>query len=227
MKEKVILVLGLPLIAFAADNQQAPLKGSDYISTDVGSTYTYVMTDPKDPTKTVENYQFIVKSCNENKTECLYDNKQFLGVESPVIVAETKYEVKDGAVYMTTIKTLGEDNVLHDTNDKPQIFFPEDIILNKVDKTNSSSEDSSYEGTTVFTKVIPEITVNGNTYNDCIRMDNEGTQTYKEEESKSKDYEVYCKGVGLVTETFSSYNPKTKKYDQKDVTVSLYSISKK
>ena len=38
----------------------------------------------------------------------------------------------------------------------------------------------------------------------------------------TKDFEIYCKGVELVTETFSSSDPDTGKSYQKDVTISLY-----
>ena len=57
-------------------------------------------------------------------------------------------------------------------------------------------------------------------------MDNKGTQRYKKEfggsASVTKDFEIYCKDVGLVTETFSSSDQDTGESYQKDVTVSLY-----
>ncbi|WP_234384231.1 hypothetical protein [Francisella noatunensis] len=73
MNKKVIFTLSfLPLLALATDQNQTSLKGSDLISTNVGATYTYVITDSKDSSKTVNDYQLIVKSCNKDKTECIY-----------------------------------------------------------------------------------------------------------------------------------------------------------
>ncbi|AFJ43973.1 hypothetical protein [Francisella orientalis] len=59
-------------------------------------------------------------------------------------------------------------------------------------------------GTSIITDIIPEIVINGNAYKNCIRMDN----NVKQCNSKNLggecyhfiDYEIYCKGVGLVTE---------------------------
>ena len=70
---------------------------------------------------------------------------------------------------------------MYQTNNKPELFLPKQIVLDKFEKTNVYNEQYDFEGSTVFTKVIPEINVNAKAYKDCVRMDNKGTQCYKKE----------------------------------------------
>ncbi|MBK2357647.1 hypothetical protein [Francisella hispaniensis] len=205
MKKKAILALGfLPLIVFAADDQQIPLESSDYITTDVGATYTYVYNHLDKPTKLTPAFDLTVKNCNENKTKCVYETKTSLGRDKPYISNESVYELKDGVVYFGNSKVADQDGKLQSLDFKLQPLFPKHIILNKVDKINSSNDMSHTTGTSEFTKVIPEIVVNDNTYKDCIRMDNNTKQCYKKDYGgdcyHTIDYEIYCKGIGLVTE---------------------------
>lgn len=150
-----------------------------YITTDVGATYTYVYNHLDKPAKLTPAFDLTVKNCNENKTKCVYETKTSLGRDKPYISNESVYEVKDGAVYFGNSKVADQDGKLQSLDFKLQPLFSKHIILNKVDKINSSNDMSHTTGTSEFTKVIPEIVVNDNTYKDCIRMDNNTKQCYK------------------------------------------------
>lgn len=232
MNKTVIFTLSfLPLLALATDQNQTSLKGSDLISTDVGAIYTYVITDSKDSSKTVNDYQLIVKSCNKDKTECMYQTKPFSNDESYSGETEMMYEIKDGAVYSRTLQYMGTDNKLHQVSEKPELILPKEIILNKSKEIKSSNDMYEVEGAVVYTKLLPEITINGNTYKDCVRSESKSLQRNKKLFSDSNEnyfegYGIDCKGVGSVLTTFSNSNPKTGKYYQKDVMISLSKISK-
>ncbi len=208
MKKAIVLTLGIaPLLVFATDlDQQVPLKGSDYITTDVGATYIYVYNHLDKPAKLTPAFDLTVKGCNKSKTKCVYDTVTEMGSDKPYFANESVYEIKGGVVYFSSIKGGKPDGTTVDIDSKPQELFPKEIILNKIDTINYSDEMSDNQGTSVFTKVIPEIVINGNTYKNCIRMDNNVNNCYKNKDDSSKschhiiDYEIYCKGVGLVTE---------------------------
>ncbi|MBY7733864.1 hypothetical protein [Francisella philomiragia] len=203
MKKTIILTLGMaPLLMFSIDSdQQVPLKGSDYITTDVGATYVYVGQSLDNPTKLLSNYKLTVKSCNDEKTKCIYTITVDIDGIKPY---ESVYEIKDGAVYFGSSKTRDEDGSLRSVDLKLQELFPKHIILNKVDKIDNTDEMSHTTGTSIITDVIPEININGNTYKNCIRMDNNVTQCFNKDHGNTCnhiiDYEIYCKGIGLVTE---------------------------
>ncbi|WP_234384232.1 hypothetical protein [Francisella noatunensis] len=78
-------------------------------------------------------------------------------------------------------------------------YFPNILFLNKVDKINNTDEMSHTTGTSIITDVIPEININGNTYKNCIRMDNNVTQCFNKDHGNTCnhiiDYEIYCKGI--------------------------------
>ncbi|MEY8714800.1 hypothetical protein AB9G26_05885 [Francisella philomiragia] len=202
MKKPLILTLSfLPLLALATDQNQTSLKGSDLISTDVGATYVYVGQSLDNPTKLLSNYKLTVKSCNDEKTKCIYTIKVDIDGIKPY---ESVYEIKDGAVYFGSSKARDEDGSLRSVDLKLQELFPKNIILNKVDKIDNTDEMSHTTGTSIITDVIPEININGNTYKNCIRMDNNVTQCFNKDHGNICnhiiDYEIYCKGIGLVTE---------------------------
>lgn len=202
MKKPLILTLSfLPLLALATDQNQTSLKGSDLISTDVGATYVYVGQSLDNPTKLLSNYKLTVKSCNDEKTKCIYTIKVDIDGIKPY---ESVYEIKDDAVYFGSSKARDEDGSLRSVDLKLQELFPKNIILNKVDKIDNTDEMSHTTGTSIITDVIPEININGNTYKNCIRMDNNVTQCFNKDHGNTCnhiiDYEIYCKGIGLVTE---------------------------
>ncbi|MFV9924521.1 MAG: hypothetical protein AB8U93_01935 [Francisella endosymbiont of Hyalomma scupense] len=41
---------------------------------------------------------------------------------------------------------------MHQTNNKPELFLPKQIVLDKFEKTNVSNEECNFEGSTVFQK---------------------------------------------------------------------------
>ncbi|WP_395167140.1 hypothetical protein [Francisella salimarina] len=204
-RELAVLAFCFLALSTAYANEEA-LKGSDYITKDVGATYTYVYNRLDKPAKLTAAFDLTVKSCNESKTKCVYETVTKMGSDKPYLANESVYKIKDGVVYFSSIKSGKPDGTIENIDSKPQELFPKEIILNKTEIINYSDEMSDSQGTSVFTKVIPEIVINKNTYKDCIRMDNNVTNCYKNKEDNSKnchhtiDYEIYCKGVGLVTE---------------------------
>ncbi|XSZ46898.1 hypothetical protein ACP8HZ_06370 [Francisella noatunensis] len=104
------------------------------------------------------------------------------------------YEIKDGAVYFGSSKARDEDGHVRSMNIKLQELFPKHIISNKVDKINNADEMSHTTGTSIITDVIPEININGNTYKNCIRIDNNVTQCFNKDHGNTCnhiiDYEI-------------------------------------
>ncbi|OEZ33337.1 hypothetical protein AS144_05235 [Francisella endosymbiont of Amblyomma maculatum] len=75
MKKFLVIAVTSLLTLSALYAKDNTIKGSDYISTDVDTIYTYVISDANDPNKFVKNYELIIKSCNKDKTQCTYDTK--------------------------------------------------------------------------------------------------------------------------------------------------------
>ncbi|ASG67056.1 hypothetical protein fh0823_21490 [Francisella halioticida] len=168
------------------------LKGSDYILTQTGTTYTYQRIDAGD--NDIFLIETTIKNCNNDKTLCKYvskikdpSNKKIDGSES-----DYAYHIKEnGAVYIKYPKSK-----------KETLLLPANIKLSKVRSDNGSNANGEFTNSYEFTKQIPEINVNGTNYKNCIELNANSNMKIKKQTIKTQSQEVYCKDIGLVKEIF-------------------------
>lgn len=232
MNKKVIFTLSfLPLLALATDQNQTSLKGSDLISTDVGAIYTYILPNTPD-----QKFETVVENCNENKTECTYQLRNYDTEGKANGYSEYTYVIKDGAVFQTnTMKIKDSDGAIRtvklgDSELQDTPLFPQKIELNKAETSIETYDNYTIKEISKYTKLIPEITINRKTYKNCIQAELEQNVDYKNQPNKNTKYvsmTIYCKGVGEVYRKYSMLSDKGEYlFGQKDVELSLYSISK-
>ncbi len=235
MKKPLILTLSfLPLLALATDQNQTSLKGSDLISTNVESVYTYVSPDVMYPE--ARKYDQLVKSCNESKTECTYQLRNYDAKGKPNGYSEYTYVIEDSAVFQTnTMKIKDSDGAIRtvklgDSELQETPLFPQKIELNKVANSSETYDDYTIKEASKYTKLIPEITLNNNTYKNCVQAELKQNVDYKDQPHRNTRYDsikIYCKGVGEVYIKYSMLNNKGEHlFGQKDIVQSLYSITK-
>lgn len=227
-----IIFLGLSTIFFLTSCQkESSLSGSDLISTDTGTIFTY--TSPNTPD---QKFETVVENCNDNKTECTYQLRNYDTEGKANGYSEYTYVIKDGAVFQTNImKIKDSDGVIRtvklgDSELQETPLFPQKIELNKVENSSETYNDYTIKETSKYAKLIQEITLNGNTYKNCIQAELEQNVDYKNQPNKNTKYvsmTIYCKGVGEVYRKYSMLSDKGEYlFGQKDIVQSLYSITK-
>ncbi len=194
-----VLVMLLMSSAWATGVKSTIIKGSDYISTDVGVKYNYTrisvalddnIMDHKNGSQTIK-----VISCNESKTKCSYF-VEFTSASGAVIGSyKSTNIIKNGSVY----NSIG--------NASPSILFPAEIQLNKVIKYSSKYNGIDVNGSYKFVKQIDNVTVNKRVFNNCVELKGKSISILKNKDKISNSStEIYCSGVGLVKEVFTSSN---------------------
>ena len=183
---KKTLFTSITFLVLASAGYSSDLKGSDYISTEVGQTYTYkrINADDKD-SFTIET---TIQNCNDGKTSCQYvmQMKDPNGKIIPNSKHEYSYNIKeDGSVYM---QFAGSD--------EESLFLPANIEFNKERTESSGNISKVYE----FKKQVPSMNVGSKTYKDCIELEADTVINFKSRTHKVESQEFYCKGVGLVEE---------------------------
>ncbi|MEY8673868.1 hypothetical protein AB9G22_05710 [Francisella philomiragia] len=232
MNKTVIFTLSfLPLLALATDQNQTSLKGSDLISKDTGTIYTYTSANTPD-----QKFETVVENCNDNKTECTYQLRNYDTEGKANGYSEYTYVIKNGAVFQTnTMKIKDSEGAIRtvklgDSELQDTPLFPQKIELNKAETSIETYDNYTIKETSKYTKLIPEITINRKTYKNCIQAELEQNVDYKNQPNKNTKYvsmTIYCKGVGEVYRKYSMLSD-TGEYlfGQKDVELSLYSIAK-
>lgn len=187
---KKLILSSVAIMTLASTGYSSELKGSDYISTDVGTTYNFQHIEANDE----DNFlvQTKIESCNNDKTSCKYvsEIKDPSGKE----ITQSKYE------YSYTVKNNGDVYIQHPNTDKETLLLPANIKFNKLRKENITIGNSQFSNTYEFKKEIPKLTVNGKDYENCIELEANSVVTYKKQVEKTQSLETYCKGVGLVKE---------------------------
>lgn len=227
-----IIFLGLSIIFFLTSCQkESSLSGSDLISKDTGTIYTY--TSPNTPD---QKFETVVENCNENKTECTYQLRNYDTEGKANGYSEYTYVINNGAVFQTnTMKIKDSDGAIRtvklgDSELQDTPLFPQKIELNKAETSIETYDNYTIKETSKYTKLIPEITINRKTYKNCIQAELEQNVDYKNQLNKNTKYvsmTIYCKGVGEVYRKYSMLSDKGEYlFGQKDVELSLYSITK-
>lgn len=208
---KKLIVTSTFITALVSVSYATELKGSDYISTEVGSTYNYQRVNADDQDKfTIET---TIKSCNNAKTSCDYVSqiKDVNGKTSANSSYQYSYVVStDGAVYIT-----------YPNSQQQTLLLPAKIEFNKIRNDNVTNADTKFINTYEFKKQIPKITVNGNEYNDCIELETNSTIQSNDKIQKTHSQEVYCKGIGLVKENLKETNNSSKPITYKNILTSI------
>ncbi|MED7787845.1 hypothetical protein [Francisella sp. 19X1-34] len=185
------ILISTALIGIVTLGYSSNLKGSDYISTQPGTTYIYQRVEANDN----DNFSIRtkIKNCNDERTQCNYVSRIKDHVKDQIDGSESKYayDIKNGAVY-----------IKYPNLDKETLLLPANIEFNKVRKENSSNANGKYTNSYEFTKQIPEITVNNNKYKNCIELEAKSNIKLENQTINTQSQEVYCKGVGLVKEIF-------------------------
>ncbi|WP_395167139.1 hypothetical protein [Francisella salimarina] len=232
MNKKIIFTLSfLPLLALAADQNQTSLKGSDLISTDTGTIYTYISPNTPD-----QKFEIVVENCNENKTECTYQLRNYDKEGKVNGYSEYTYVIKNGAVFQTnTMKIKDNDGAIRtvklgDSELQDTPLFPQKIELNKAETSIETYDNYTIKETSKYTKLIPEISINDNLYKNCVQLELNNVVDFKDHPDKDTIYKskiIYCEGIGEVYRKYSMFNYKGEYVlDQKDVVQSLHSITK-
>ncbi|MBK2267587.1 hypothetical protein [Francisella philomiragia] len=232
MNKTVIFTLSfLPLLALATDQNQTSLKGSDLISKDTGTIYTYTSANTPD-----QKFETVVENCNDNKTECTYQLRNYDTEGKANGYSEYTYVIKNGAVFQTnTMKIKDSEGAIRtvklgDSELQDTPLFPQKIELNKAETSIETYDNYTIKETSKYTKLIPEITINRKTYKNCIQAELEQNVDYKNQPNKNTKYVsmiIYCKGVGEVYRKYSMLSDKGEYlFGQKDVELSLNSIAK-
>lgn len=193
----ILLVIALSYISYGSE-----LKGSNYISTQPGTTYVYTRNTPD-----TDNESFIEITVNnylKDKNLCKYTSKIKDYSKKVLIGSEYKYiySIKNnGAVYTADPVKDG----------KEQLLFPADIQLNKIEKHSSANSYSKTTGYSMYTKYIANIGLNGKIYKNCIELKDNSTTTSIYQTITIESQQIYCKGIGLVKtkvkETHNSDEP--------------------
>lgn len=101
---KKLIFTSIAIMTLASTGYSSVLKGSDYISTDVGTTYNFERVDADDK----DNFlvQTTIKNCSDDKTSCQYfsEIKEPSGKE----VSQSKYVYS----YITKITAMYIFNTL-------------------------------------------------------------------------------------------------------------------
>ncbi|AJI54718.1 hypothetical protein [Francisella philomiragia] len=198
---KKLIFTSIAIMTLASTGYSSVLKGSDYISTDVGTTYNFERVDADDK----DNFlvQTTIKNCSDDKTSCQYfsEIKEPSGKE----VSQSKY------VYSYITKNNGDVYIQYPNSDKETLLLPANIEFNKIRKENITIGNSKFSNTYEFKKEIPKLTINGKDYENCIELEANSTVKYKGQVEKTQSIETYCKKIGLVKdtlkETFNSEKP--------------------
>ncbi|AIT08996.1 hypothetical protein LO80_02715 [Candidatus Francisella endociliophora] len=236
MRQQILLTWGILVSTLSLSYAKEDVfKGSDLISTDVGAVYTYTSPNTKYPE--ARKYDRFVKSCNENKTQCTYQLRNYDSEGKPSGYSEYTYVIKDGAVYQTnSMKVKDSDGKIRtmklgDSELQEPPLFPKKIELNKVESSSNSYDGYTVNEKSKYTKLIPKIDINGNTYNSCVQFELENNVDYKDQPDRNTKYNsisIYCKGIGEVYTKYSMLNNKDEYLNgQKDIVSSLYSITSK
>ncbi|AJI47567.1 hypothetical protein IB633_00930 [Francisella philomiragia] len=232
MNKTVIFTLSfLPLLALATDQNQTSLKGSDLISKDTGTIYTYTSANTPD-----QKFETVVENCNDNKTECTYQLRNYDTEGKANGYSEYTYVIKNGAVFQTNTMKIKDSGgairtvKLGDSELQDTPLFPQKIELNKAETSIETYDNYTIKETSKYTKLIPEITINRKTYKNCIQAELEQNVDYKNQPNKNTKYVsmiIYCKGVGEIYRKYSMLSDKGEYlFGQKDVELSLNSIAK-
>lgn len=216
MKNRLLIATGL--LAITSSSFCSTIKGSDYISRDVGTKYTFNETTYIDnankPVK--QQLQTIVDGCNDAKSACTSTATTTDATGNTKDLGTLIYKIKDGAVYMV------------DSNKNDKLIFPADIKLNQTQKIETIASNNKLKNNNKFVKQIPKITINGNDYSNCLAISTDATATTNNGQKVDiNSNDVHCKGIGLVKETFkeNTIDKEGKTHSIKTV-ISLSNISK-
>ena len=198
MKKLFLSIIVISIIMLSGCKHLTPyngpiFNGKDYIFTNVGSTLNYkrISLDQKSEIK----IQITVQNCNDNKTKCSYINK--------VINENGKVEDK----YSTNYSMIsGALSMIDKFDPKGTIVLPADIELNKVQILHNNEVYGQIPEKFIVTQVIPEITVNGNQYKNCIEITFETITPLKYRYLKLITKSIECKHIGTVKKEMNSYD---------------------
>ncbi|AVC43618.1 hypothetical protein B4919_01845 [Francisella tularensis subsp. novicida] len=194
MKYLTLLIIIFPIYSFGSS-----LKGSDFMSSDVGTKYVYNIVSQTvqspDTKKDISEYTIekFVKKCNKESTICTYEQKQIRKNSKDI---KSKYLLikNEGALYYQAIK-------------KDLQILPKEILLNKKININSISPRLESKGITEITKIFPEILINKQKYKECIQVKTKYKtlipKLAQQIKSKVKSTSIFCKNIGLVKSEYS------------------------
>lgn len=198
MKQLKILLCTLIALSLYSCNNSINLKGSDFISTDVGTKYIYDMisttsianNSPKEST-----WEKTVKSCNSDKTQCSYEIKYNLYKSS---IHKENILIEDGAVY-----SVKED----DSNNK-NMHIPSVLEPNKTILFSSNYSNTNTDKTFKVVRILPTFSTDTLKFNNCIEININSKTTFKKPdiESEYQNKSIFCQKVGLVKESTTLVN---------------------
>ncbi|APC96650.1 hypothetical protein [Francisella frigiditurris] len=188
MKKLLILIVTITLSScstFMTSYKGPIFNGSDYVSTDVGTTYHYKRVTLEDNSEIL--LEIKIENCNKDKTLCTYSTKIFNANDKLEGKYNMDYIIKNGSVHIV-------DKIYK----QGSLLLPAKLELGKEVNLINQEEYGEVPEKLVITKEIPSITVNNNEYKDCINIIFETITPTESKDLKVVTNQISCKNIGAV-----------------------------
>lgn len=198
---RVLLALLITtLLLTSCSTYNGPIfKGTNYVSTDVGSTYHYNRVDLK--TKKKIFLDITVESCNSDKTKCLYTTKIFDSQNKMIGKYNMHYTINNGS-FFTKGSVRVTDNFYKDSS----ILLPEKLRLNREVDMQHPERYGDVREKLIVHKEIPSIEINNHKYENCLNIIFETITPLGERKLKIVTDETDCKNIGTVKKEMAIYS---------------------
>ncbi|QIW10945.1 hypothetical protein [Francisella sp. LA112445] len=199
MRNLLALLLVVFMLTSCSTYNGPTFKGSDYISTDVGTTYHYKRVELK--TKKSISIDITVDSCNSNKSKCSYTTKIFDSSGKMISKYSMHYTINKGSFFIKGSVRVS-DNFYKDSS----ILLPEKLQLkHEVDMQHPERYGDVRERLIVHQEV-PSIKINNHKYENCLNIISETVTPLNDKKIKILTNEIDCKNIGAVRKEMSIYS---------------------
>ncbi|MED7818954.1 MULTISPECIES: hypothetical protein [unclassified Francisella] len=198
---RVLLALLITtLLLTSCSTYNGPIfKGTNYVSTDVGTTFHYKRVDLK--TKKEIFLDITIENCNKDKTKCLYTTK-ILDPKGKVINKYNMHYILNDGSFFTNGSVSIKDNFYKVST----ILLPEKLELNREVSIQHPEKYGDVKEKLIVHKEIPSISINNHTYNNCLNIIFETITPLKEKKLKIITNQIDCKNIGTVKKEMATYS---------------------
>ncbi|API87604.1 hypothetical protein [Francisella uliginis] len=199
MKNLLSLLVLASLITSCSTYNGPIFKASNYVSTNVGSTYHYKRVDLK--TKKKIFLDITIESCNSDKTKCLYTTKIFNSQDKMIGKYNMYYTINDDSFF-----TKGSIRVTDNFYKDSSILLPEKLRLNREVDMQHPERYGDVREKLIVHKEIPSFEINNHKYENCLNIIFETITPLGERKLKIVTDETDCKNIGTVKKEMAIYS---------------------
>ncbi|WP_150467569.1 hypothetical protein [Francisella sp. SYW-9] len=199
MRNLLALIIIIFLLASCSTYNGPIFKGSNYISTDVGTTYHYKRVELK--TKQSISIDITVDSCNADKSKCSYTTKIFDSSGKMINKYSMHYTIDKGSFFFKGAVRI-TDNFYKDSS----ILLPEKLQLNREVNMQHSERFGYVRERLIVHKEVPNIEINKHKYKNCLNMIFETITPLNDKKIKILTNEIDCENIGAVKKEMSIYS---------------------